>query len=120
MVFLDCPPVLPVTDSLVVSRYADATLFMVMANRTTRRTARRATEMLRQVGAPLIGTVISGAADQDTYGSLYEYYGYVRRSNVPIIGRWLSRKGNDIPTSSQDILPQGEDAEPADAEEVAT
>lgn len=121
MVFIDSPPVLPVTDSLVVSRYADATLFMVMANRTTRRTARRATEMLRQVGAPLIGTVISGAADQDTYGSLYEYYGYVRRSNVPIIGRWLSRKGTDIPSSSQDILPKGDEgADPRASEEVPT
>lgn len=109
IVFVDCPPVLPVTDALVVSRYADATLFMVMANRTTKRNARRAIEMLRQVGAPLVGTVISGAADQDTYGSLYEYYGYVRRSSVPIIGRFLGRKGADVPTSTQDMLPQNDD-----------
>jgi capsular exopolysaccharide synthesis family protein len=121
IVFIDSPPVLPVTDSLVISRYADATLFMVMSNRTTRRTARRATEMLRQVGAPLLGTVISGAADQDTYGSLYEYYGYVRRSNVPFIGKWLSRKGSDIPSSSQDMLPQSDaDEKASTAEQVST
>ncbi|MGN6693299.1 MAG: polysaccharide biosynthesis tyrosine autokinase [Aquihabitans sp.] len=117
IVFIDCPPVLPVTDSLVISRYVDATLFLVMADQTSRRTARRAVEMLRQVGAPLLGTVINGAADQETYGSLYEYYGYVKRSNVPIVGRFIRRKAVDIPSATEDILPQAEEAAAAPSDE---
>jgi capsular exopolysaccharide synthesis family protein len=124
IVFIDCPPVLPVTDSLVISRYVDATLFLVMADQTSRRTARRAIEMLRQVGAPVLGTVINGAADQETYGSLYEYYGYVKHSSVPIIGRFIKRKAVDIPSATEDILPQVEEgpdtSDETDPEPVST
>ena len=115
MVFIDCPPVLPVTDALVISRNVDATLFVTMANKTSRRAAKRATEMLRQVGAPLLATVITGAADRDTYVSLYEYYGYVQRSNIPVIGRFIKRNRSDIPSATQDMLPQvDEEAEAVD------
>ena len=106
IVFIDCPPVLPVTDSLVLARCVDATIFMAAANRTTRRTARRAVEMLRQVGSPLLGTVVNGVAAEDTYGSLYEYYGYVRKSRVPFFGRFMPGRQGDIPSSSENVLPQ--------------
>lgn len=109
MVFIDCPPVLPVTDALVISRNVDATLFVTMANKTSRRAAKRASEMLRQVGAPLLATVITGAADRDTYVSLYEYYGYVQQSKIPVIGRFIKRNRSDIPTATEDMLPQSED-----------
>lgn len=111
MVFIDCPPVLPVTDALVISRNVDATLFVTMANKTSRRAAKRASEMLRQVGAPLLATVITGAADRDTYVSLYEYYGYVQRSNIPVIGRFIKRNRSDIPSATQDMLPQVDEDE---------
>ena len=124
IVFIDCPPVLPVTDSLVISRNVDATLFLVMADHTSRRTARRAMEMLRQVGAPVLGTVINGAAVQETYGSLYEYYGYVKHSSIPVIGRFIKRKAVDIPSTTEDILPQVDEnpeiSEEPDPEQVST
>jgi capsular exopolysaccharide synthesis family protein len=105
MVFIDCPPVLPVTDSLVLSRHADATLVAVFANVTTRRTARRAVEMLRQVGSPLLGFVINGVAGEATYGSFYEYYGY-KTSTVPVIGRWLDRRKQQVPLIESSRLPE--------------
>jgi succinoglycan biosynthesis transport protein ExoP len=108
VVFIDCPPVLPVTDALVLSRVADATIFLATANKTTRRTAKRAVEMLRQVSTPLLGTVLNGVAAEDTYGSLYEYYGYVRRSRLPVIGRLLGRRNADIPAIDHDVLPRDE------------
>lgn len=121
MVFVDCPPVLPVTDALVLSRYADATLFVVMANRTSRRSARRATEMLRQVGAPLLATVISGTTDRDSYGSLYEYYGYAQHSSIPIIGRFIKRSRGAMPTSTENILPSAdENGVRSESEQVST
>ncbi len=118
IVFLDCPPVLPVTDALVLSRVVDATIFLATANRTTRRSATRSVEMLRQVSSPLLGTVLNGVAAEDTYGSLYEYYGYVRRSRLPLVGRFLNRKGPDVPSLDLDQLPA--DAEPADTEAATT
>jgi len=113
VVFLDCPPVLPVTDALVLSRVVDATIFLASANRTSRRTARRGAEMLRQVGSPLLGTVLNGVAAEDTYGSLYEYYGYIRRSRVPILGRFLRRTVIDVPVADIDHLPEDPEHDPA-------
>jgi Mrp family chromosome partitioning ATPase len=69
--------VLPVTDSLVVSRCADALILVASAEVSTRRSARRAVELLTQVGAPIRGIVMNGAGERDFYG--YGYggrYGY--------------------------------------------
>ncbi len=55
VVVIDCPPVLPVTDSLVLARMADTTLLVTSANKTSKRSLTRAVELLRQVDAPLVG-----------------------------------------------------------------
>ena len=59
VVVIDCPPVLPVTDSLVLARMADTTLLVTSANKTSKRSLTRAVELLRQVDAPLSGTVLN-------------------------------------------------------------
>jgi succinoglycan biosynthesis transport protein ExoP len=77
MVLLDSPPVLPVTDALLVSRCADALLLVTSAGVTSRHAVRRAVELLQQVGAPLRGIVLNGAGERESYG--YGYggrYGY--------------------------------------------
>jgi capsular exopolysaccharide synthesis family protein len=76
VVFVDSPPVLPVTDALVLSRCVDASMFIAMAGRTSKRQIRRSVERLRQVNSPLIGTILNGVQAEAAYGSLYEYYGY--------------------------------------------
>jgi capsular exopolysaccharide synthesis family protein len=77
MILIDCPPVLPVTDAAVVSHLVDATLLVATAGTTSRRALGLATGVLRQVDAPLIGTVLNGISGQPGYGygSSYEYYG---------------------------------------------
>jgi polysaccharide biosynthesis transport protein len=74
LVVLDCPPVLPVTDALVVARMADTTLLVTSANRTSRRALDRSVEVLQQVGAPLMGTVMTSLARGATFGG--DAYGY--------------------------------------------
>jgi succinoglycan biosynthesis transport protein ExoP len=61
LVLIDCPPVLPVSDALIVSAIADATIVVASAGSTTRRSIRRALELLHQVDAPLVGTVLNNA-----------------------------------------------------------
>lgn len=73
-VLLDSPPVLPVTDGLVLSKQVDATLLVSIAGGTTRKDAARAVELLRQVGAPLAGTILNGVTEEGTYGYGYGYY----------------------------------------------
>jgi capsular exopolysaccharide synthesis family protein len=74
LVILDCPPVLPVTDALVLARMADTTLLVTSANKTSRRELDRAVELLQQVGAPLVGSVLTSLSKDATYGR--ETYGY--------------------------------------------
>jgi non-specific protein-tyrosine kinase len=76
IVLIDTPPVLPVTDALVVSGRVDATLVVCVAGSTTRKEAARAIELLRQVDAPLVGTVLNGVTADDAYdyGYSYRYY----------------------------------------------
>jgi capsular exopolysaccharide synthesis family protein len=85
MVLLDSPPVLPVTDAAILSTRADATLLVATAGKTTRRAVSRAVELLRQVEAPLVGSVLNRVKDQPGYGygygyGYYRYYGPSSRS----------------------------------------
>lgn len=79
LVLIDTPPVLPVTDALVVSKWADATLLVTASGSTTRRQVQRALELLAQVEAPVVGSVLNKAPAGGTgYGYGYgdrAYYG---------------------------------------------
>jgi capsular exopolysaccharide synthesis family protein len=73
-VVIDCPPVLPVTDSLVLARMADTTLLVTSANNNSKRSLTRAVELLRQVDAPLVGTVLNSLSADETFsGEPYRY-----------------------------------------------
>ena len=78
ILLVDSPPVLPVTDALVISRHVDATLLVARPKRSTRRQVARAHELLDQVGAPLVGTVLNGVVHDtgDGYGYGYGYTSY--------------------------------------------
>lgn len=76
IVLIDAPPVLPVTDALVLSGRVDATLLVAVAGATTRKEAARAVELLRQVDAPLVGAVLNGVDTEGSYGYAYQSYRY--------------------------------------------
>jgi capsular exopolysaccharide synthesis family protein len=76
LVLVDCPPVLPVTDAAVLAAHVDATVLVSIAGITTGKQLERAIEVLGQVNAGLIGTVLNGVADRTAYGYSYRYGGY--------------------------------------------
>ena len=80
LLLIDCPPVLPVTDAVAMSQRVQGTIVVVAAGETSRRELRRTIEVLRQVNAPLLGTVVNGISRGDSgygYGSGDGYgYGY--------------------------------------------
>lgn len=81
---VDSPPILPVTDGLVLAKRVDGTVMVCAANRTGRKEYARAVEMLHQVGAPVIGAVLNGVTADTGYG--YGYRGYQtseQRANLP-------------------------------------
>ncbi len=76
---IDTTPVLPVTDSIVVSRFADATLIVVSSGRTTRKQLEHTLAALELASAPVIGFVLNRApvGDRNAYGYGYGLsYGY--------------------------------------------
>jgi len=79
-VVIDSPPVLGITDALVLVRYSNAVVFVVDARRTSRVQARRAVETLRAINAPIVGLVYNRSK---TSFSPY-YQEDVRGSRLPL------------------------------------
>ena len=75
LILMDSPPVLPVTDASILSRYADATLVLAAAGQTRRTDLHRSVEKLDQVGATILGIVLNKVTRQT--GRYYRYtYAY--------------------------------------------
>jgi capsular exopolysaccharide synthesis family protein len=73
-VVLDTPPVLVVTDSIVVANKASGVVFVVGADQTTRTAARTAVDQLLGANAHVIGSVLNRAdvrRHSHYYGSYY-------------------------------------------------
>ena len=74
------PPTLPVADPLVIADKVDATVLVTKAGASTKKDVARALELLGQVHAPIIGTVLNQATRQALYGYGYGYrYGYTEQ-----------------------------------------
>jgi capsular exopolysaccharide synthesis family protein len=78
-IVVDTPPVLPVTDAVVLAREADGVVLVVKGHDTPRELARRARDRLVLAGANFLGVMVNnvGLAWGDPY--FYDsYYGYGR------------------------------------------
>ena len=73
-IVIDTPPILSVTDGVLLSRYADAVVLVVRYGKTSRNVVRRAREMLARAGASLTGVVLNSV--DITAPEYYGYYGY--------------------------------------------
>jgi capsular exopolysaccharide synthesis family protein len=98
-VLVDSPPVLAVTDGLVLSGVVDTTMVVVSAHDTTRQALARTFELLRQVEAPVVGVVLNGVDPTEGYYGGYGSYGlYGEDDDEP--GPWLPwrrrRDGDDV------------------------
>jgi succinoglycan biosynthesis transport protein ExoP len=80
VIVIDAPPVLAVSDALVLSHLADATLFLVRWERTPRAIAIGALKALRTQGGRVAGVVLSRVNVRRHakygYGDSAYYYGY--------------------------------------------
>jgi receptor protein-tyrosine kinase len=75
-VIVDSPPILMVTDSAIAGTQVDGIMLVVRVGQTRRQNAQRALECLKELGTPILGTVIN-AIDFESGGYGYGYgYGY--------------------------------------------
>ncbi|MGH9105249.1 MAG: polysaccharide biosynthesis tyrosine autokinase [Acidimicrobiales bacterium] len=79
MVIFDSPPVLAVTDALVLSRYAEGVLFVVASEQSSKRNVNRALGLLERSRANMLGVVLNRAARSGLRS--YRYASYAPKLN---------------------------------------
>jgi len=89
-VIVDTPPVMPVTDSAVVSHLTNGVLFVVGAEMTSRYAAQRAVEQLGHGHAKFVGVVLNRV---DLRHNAYYYSQYYRREYA----HYYSKHAGDQP-----------------------
>jgi capsular exopolysaccharide synthesis family protein len=73
-IVIDSPPVLSVTDGVLLSRQVDAVVLVVRHAKSSKHVVRRGRDLLVRSGAPLVGIVLN-AVDLNS-PEYYGYYGY--------------------------------------------
>lgn len=112
-VIVDSPPVLPVTDATLLAAWVDASVLVATQHKTSVRQVRAAVDRLRQVEAPLVGTVLNGA-DRDAEGHDYTY-GYSAESPDREVGRLragASRRPGPGPAAAAPPAPEATPSPP--------
>jgi succinoglycan biosynthesis transport protein ExoP len=91
MVLLDSPPLLPVTDAVVLSNLAGGALVVVGVDRIHRPQLQQSLESLETAGAHLFGVVMNKIARREAaayaYGSGYDSYAPKQQRSAPVQGK---------------------------------
>ena len=72
-VLFDSPPLLAVTDAVILARLSDGVILVAQAGKTAREDAKQAARQLRDVDAPILGVILN---DMDLSDKRYGYYYY--------------------------------------------
>ncbi|WP_232830859.1 polysaccharide biosynthesis tyrosine autokinase [Tropicimonas sp. IMCC34011] len=75
-VIIDTPPVLAVPDARVIGRICDAALYVVLWDVTKQKQVSQGLDLLRSVGVPIAGTILSRVDPKGMKRYGYEGYGY--------------------------------------------
>lgn len=82
-IVMDSPPLLSVTDSVVLARDADAVVMIVRHGKSSKHAMRRARDLLVRSGAPVTGIVLNAVdLNSPEYYAYYGYYGYTGYSSA--------------------------------------
>ena len=83
LVIFDGPPVIAVTDPLLLAPLVDSVLLVVQENRTTGAAVRQAMDLLGQVDANVVGVVLNKVKADETARAYSRYYRkYVKNSRA--------------------------------------
>ena len=73
-IILDCPPVLLVTDSLIISEISDTVLFVINQQATSKNETKEAVQLLREANAKIAGIIMSNVnSKMSNFGKRYGY-----------------------------------------------
>jgi len=75
-ILLDTPPVLPLTDAVVLTRKVDGAILVLRYHRVEIEAVLRAKERFESVDAPLLGAILNAVEISRFHSSYYYYYRY--------------------------------------------
>jgi succinoglycan biosynthesis transport protein ExoP len=104
-IVMDSPPLLSVTDSVVLARDADAVVMIVRHGKSSKHAMRRARDLLVRSGAPVTGIVLN-AVDLNS-PEYYAYYGYYGYTGYAAAG--VDSAGWDAKADNKEWTPRGPD-----------
>ncbi len=93
IVIVDCAPVIPVSDPMLIASEVDGVILVLLAGKTPRNVALRACDILRDAEANILGVVVNNLAEVLPYYYDYKYYGYREQEG----GRGYSHSGERSP-----------------------
>ena len=108
VLILDSPPVMVVTDPVLLARQVDGTLLVADAGNTRRAVLARALDALRAANARLLGVVLNRISTSRSgyYSYAYHYTDYYagdgqrkKRSRRNPVARWFGRNGHSLDAS---------------------
>lgn len=76
LVIFDSPPLLVVTDAVLIASLVDGVLLVVDTGHTRRQAVRQAVELLKQANAAIVGAVLNKVSSRNAsyYGGYYRHY----------------------------------------------
>ncbi len=97
-IVIDSPPILSVTDGVILARQADAVVLVVRHGKSSKHVVRRARDILLRSGAGITGIVLN-AVDLNS-PEYYGYYGYSGYSYASVDSEsWESKGASEDKTS---------------------
>jgi len=73
-VIFDTPPLMSVSDSVILASQADGILIVVSPGKVKGEIGRRTKELLERIGTPVLGCVFNGV--EPSHRNYYYYYNY--------------------------------------------
>ena len=96
-IVMDSPPLLSVTDSVVLARESDTVVLIVRHGKSTKHAVRRARDLLLRSGGRLSGIALNAVdLSSPEYYSYYGYSGYTGYASAGVdSGAWDSQNGSN-------------------------
>ena len=76
VIIFDVPPLIAVTDAVILSTLVDHFLMVIRAGTTKKGALNRAIKNLKNIGSKISGAIINEASEQTLYGGDYYYQYY--------------------------------------------
>ncbi|MBL7998158.1 MAG: polysaccharide biosynthesis tyrosine autokinase [Candidatus Kapabacteria bacterium] len=80
-IIIDTPPVVAVTDAVILATLVDAYILVARANTTHMEIVTKSRESIERVGGRMLGIVLNDFDATQNYGSYYKYYRYYKYYN---------------------------------------